>query len=72
MPLTDYPQRLNNLKLLHTDTNLVEEYHTIKEKISKLKKTKSFIQEYQDALDKVNLKDLKDKYSQLVEDKKIL
>lgn len=70
MPLTDYEQRLNNLKLLHTDTNLVEEYHTIKEKISKLQNTQSFIQEYQDALDKVNLKDLKDEYSKLVEDKK--
>jgi uncharacterized protein YydD (DUF2326 family) len=70
MPLTDYPQRLNNLKLLHIDTDLVEAYHRIKEKISKLENTKSFIQEYQDALDKVNLKDLKDEYKQLVEDKK--
>lgn len=70
MPLTDYPQRLNNLKLLHIDTGLVEENFKIKDQISKLENAQKFIKEYQDALDKVNLKDLKDEYSQLIEDKK--
>jgi len=70
MPLTDYPQRLNNLKLLHIDTVLVEENFKIKDQISKLENAQKFIKEYQDALDKVNLKDLKDEYVQLIEDKK--
>ncbi|CAA6811484.1 MAG: Unknown protein [uncultured Sulfurovum sp.] len=70
MPLTDYPQRLNNLKLLHIDTVLVEENFKIKDQISKLENAQKFIKEYQDALDKVNLKDLKDEYIQLIEDKK--
>lgn len=70
MPLTDYTQRVNNLKLLHIDTNLVEENFEIKDKISKLEKAENVITEYQNALDQVNLKDLKDEYNQLVEDKK--
>ncbi|HFS67647.1 MAG TPA: DUF2326 domain-containing protein [Bacteroidetes bacterium] len=69
MPLTDYNQRLNNLKLLHIDTDLVKENFKIKDKISKLEKAEEFIKEYADALDKVNLKDLKDEYKLLLEDK---
>ena len=72
MPLTDYNQRLNNLKLLHIDTNLVEENSTIRDKLSKLEKAEEFIKEYSEALDKVNLKDLKDEYKLLIEDKKNL
>ena len=70
MPLTDYRQRLNNLKLLHIDTQLVKENFKIKDKISKLEKAKEFIKEYSDALDKVNLKDLEDEYKSLIKDKK--
>jgi len=70
MPLHDYPQRVNNLKLLHIDIELVKENFKIKDKVSKLKKAEEFIKEYSNALDKVNLKDLKDEYSSLVEDKK--
>ena len=69
MPLTDYDQRVNNLKLLHIDTNLVKENFKIRDKISKLEKAEEFIKEYSDALDKVNLKDLKDEYATLIEDK---
>jgi len=69
MPLTDYNQRLNNLKLLHIDIDLVKENFNIKDKISKLEKAEEFIKEYADALDKVNLKDLKDEYKLLLEDK---
>lgn len=70
MPLTDYNQRLNNLKLLHIDTNLVKENFKIRDKVSKLEKAEEFIKEYAEALDKVNLKDLKDEYKLLLEDKK--
>ncbi len=70
MPLTDYNQRLNNLKLLHIDTNLVEENFKIRDNVSKLKKAEEFIREYAESLDKVNLKDLKDEYKLLIEDKK--
>jgi len=70
MPLIDYNQRLNNLKLLHIDTDLVKENFKIRDKISKLEKAEEFIKEYANALDKVNLKDLKDEYKTLLEDKK--
>ena len=69
MPLSDYNQRLNNLKLLHIDTKLVKENFEIRDKVSKLEKAEEFIKEYADALDKVNLKDLKDEYKLLLEDK---
>lgn len=70
MPLSDYSQRLNNLKLLDIDTSLVKENFKIRDKLSKLEKAEEFIKEYSDALDKVNLKDLKDDYKLLLEDKK--
>lgn len=70
MPLSDYNQRLNNLKLLKIDTKLIKENFKIRDKISKLEKAEEFIGEYAEALDKVNLKDLKDEYKLLVEDKK--
>ncbi|MDQ7084663.1 MAG: hypothetical protein Q9M36_06900 [Sulfurovum sp.] len=70
MPLTDYEQRLNNLKLLGIDTDLVKENFIIKEKVSNLEKTEKTIKEYSYALDKVNLKDLKDEYNELIKDKK--
>ena len=69
MPLTDYNQRLNNLKLLQIDTKLIKENFKIRDKISKLEKAEEFIQEYANALDKVNLKDLKDEHKQLAKDK---
>jgi uncharacterized protein YydD (DUF2326 family) len=70
MPLTDYSQRLINLQLLHIQTDLVKENFMIKDKLSKLDKTEDFIEEYEKALDKKNLKDLKDDYLSLIEDKK--
>jgi uncharacterized protein YydD (DUF2326 family) len=69
-PLNDYYQRFVNLKLLNIDMSLVKEKFTIEDKIAKLDKAKVVIEEYQEALDKTNLKDLKDEYSQLIKDKK--
>ena len=40
MPLSDYNQRLNNLKLLHIDTKLVKENFEIRDKVSKLERFK--------------------------------
>jgi uncharacterized protein YydD (DUF2326 family) len=69
-PLTDYYQRFTNLKLLNIEMDLVKEKFLIEDKIAKLDKAKVVIEEYQEALDKTNLKDLKDEYSQLIKDKK--
>lgn len=69
-PLTDYYQRLTNLKLLGVDTHLVKQQFKVKEQINKLEKAEEIIKEYEKILDKTNLKDLKDEYNQLIQDKK--
>ena len=69
-PLTDYYQRLTNLKLLGIDTSLVNEQFKIKEQINKLEKAEEVIKEYEKVLDKTNLKDLQDEYNRLIQDKK--
>ncbi len=68
-PLTDYYQRFVNLKLLHIETDLVKQKFEIEDQIAKLNKAVSVIREYQEALDKANLKDLKDEYKTLQTDK---
>lgn len=68
-PLNDYYQRFVNLKLLNIETDLVKEKFSIEDKIAKLDKAKSIIEEYQEALDTTNLKDLKDEFESLKKDK---
>ena len=58
-PLNDYYQRFVNLKLLNIEMDLVKEKFIVEDKIAKLDKAKSVIEEYQEALDTTNLKDLK-------------
>jgi uncharacterized protein YydD (DUF2326 family) len=70
MPLVDYNQRVSNLKLLNINIDLVKENFQVRDRMSKLKKAEEFIEEYQEALDKVNLKDLEDEYKLLLQDKK--
>ena len=69
-PLNDYYQRFVNLKLLHIETDLVKVRFDIEEQISKLNKAENVIREYQAALDKTNLKDLRDEYESLLSDKR--
>lgn len=59
-PLEDYYQRLTNLFLLKVDTELVQKSFSIKEKLSKLKKAEKTIEEYESALEKNNIDDIKD------------
>lgn len=64
-PLEDYHQRYVNLFLLGIDLELVEESYTIKEKLTKLRKAKSTIEEYQRVLDDSNINDIKDEIVRL-------
>lgn len=57
---TDYYQQKTNLFLLGIDISLVEESCIIKEKIAKLKKAQDTVSEYESALDKANINDIKD------------
>ena len=68
-PLSDYHQRFVNLKLLKIEIDLVEENCSIAEKLAKLDKAKSIIEEYQNELHQTNLKDLQDECKSLMEDK---
>ena len=68
-PLNDYYQRFVNLKLLNIEMDLVKEKFLVEDKIAKLDKAKSIIEEYQEALDTTNLKDLKDEFESLKKDK---
>lgn len=68
-PLNDYYQRFVNLKLLNIEMDLVKEKFSVEDKIAKLDKAKSIIEEYQEALDTTNLKDLKDEFESLKKDK---
>jgi len=68
-PLNDYYQRFVNLKLLNIEMDLVKEKFLVEDKIAKLDKAKTIIEEYQEALDKTNLKDLIDEHKSLIEDK---
>jgi hypothetical protein len=53
-PLNDYYQRFVNLKLLNIEMDLVKEKFLVEDKIAKLDKAKSIIEEYQEALDTTN------------------
>lgn len=66
-PLEDYSQRLTNLFLLGIDTSLVHKNNKIKENLSTLKKAEDAIREYEKALDKTNINDLKDEIKRLTE-----
>ncbi|SUX47830.1 DUF2326 domain-containing protein [Chryseobacterium indoltheticum] len=59
-PIEDYYQRYTNLFLLKVDLNIVEESYSVKNKLEKLEKAKTTIQEYKKALDSSNINDLKD------------
>jgi uncharacterized protein YydD (DUF2326 family) len=59
-PLEDYYQRYTNLSLLGLEMELVNESQIIKEKLSKLDKAKTTIEEYKKVLDKSNINDIKD------------
>lgn len=64
-PIEDYHQRYTNLFLLKTDLKLVEESYSVKNKLEKLEKAKTTIQEYKKALDSSNINDLKDEIIKL-------
>lgn len=64
-PIEDYYQRYTNLFLLKLDLKLVEESYSVKNKLEKLEKAKSTIQEYKKALDSSNINDLKDEIIKL-------
>jgi uncharacterized protein YydD (DUF2326 family) len=68
-PLNDYYQRFVNLKLLNIEMDLVKDKFLVEDKIAKLDKAKSIIEEYKEALDITNLKDLKDEFEFLKKDK---
>lgn len=59
-PLEDYNQQYTNLSLLDIDMSLVKKSFDIKEKISKLKKAEKTVKDYEKALDKANIDDIKD------------
>lgn len=69
-PLEDYHQRYTNLSLLGLNMKLVEESNMIKEKLSKLDKAKTTIEEYKKVLDNSNLNDIKDEIIVLKSDLK--
>jgi len=64
-PLEDFHQRYTNLSLLGLNLNLVEESNFIKEKISKLQKAKTTIEEYKKVLNNSNINDIKDEIARL-------
>jgi len=64
-PQEDYYQQRTNLFLLGIDISLVEESFKIKEKISMLKKAQTTVAEYEKALDKANINDIKDERQKL-------
>lgn len=64
-PIEDYYQRYTNLFLLKLDLKLVEESYSVKNKLEKLEKAKTTIQEYKKALDSSNINDLKDEIIKL-------
>lgn len=64
-PIEDYHQRYTNLFLLKLDLKLVEESYSVKNKLEKLEKAKTTIQEYKKALDSSNINDLKDEIVKL-------
>ncbi|KUJ62033.1 hypothetical protein AR687_10805 [Flavobacteriaceae bacterium CRH] len=67
-PLEDYYQRYTNLSLLNLDMELVQESFTIKEKLGKLDKAKTTIEEYKKVLDNSNINDIKDEIVDLKKD----
>ncbi len=60
-PLEDYYQQFTNLYLLNIDMSLVKESFSIRGKLDKLEKAKKTVEEYEKALDKTNINDIKDK-----------
>jgi len=66
-PLEDYYQQYTNLFLLGIDMAYVKKNFAIKDRLSKLKKATTTIKEYEKALDKTNLGDLKDEIIRLEE-----
>lgn len=63
--IEDYYQRLVNLFLLKVDTLLVQRSFTVKEKLLKLKEAEKTVKQYESALDKSNINDIKDEILRL-------
>lgn len=64
-PPEDYSQQYANLSLLGIDMTLVKQSFDIKDKISKLKKAEKTVKDYEKALDKANIDDIKDEIERL-------
>jgi len=64
-PIEDYQQQYTNLSLLGVDMALVKRSFEIKDKIAKLKKAEITIRDYEKALDKTNIDDIKDEIERL-------
>lgn len=64
-PVEDYYQQYTNLSLLSIDMSLVKKSFDIKDKIVKLKKAESTVKDYEKALDKTNIDDIKDEIERL-------
>jgi uncharacterized protein YydD (DUF2326 family) len=59
-PLEDYYQQFTNLYLLNIDMSLVKESFSIRDKLDKLKNAEKTVKEYEEALDKTNINDIRD------------
>ncbi|BCE03555.1 DUF2326 domain-containing protein [Marinicellulosiphila megalodicopiae] len=68
-PEQDYHQMYTNLALLGINTNLVTKKSIVKEKLNKLKKAKSVIENYESLLGESNINDLKDELKTLIKNK---
>ena len=63
--LEDYYQQYTNLSLLGIDMSLVKKSFDIKDRIAKLNKAKKTVEDYEKALDKTNIDDIKDEIERL-------
>lgn len=69
MPINDYYQTYVNLSLLGVNTTLVREKAKVKDKLTQLDKAEKAVTGYEKALEKENVKDLKDKLAILIKSK---
>lgn len=67
--LHDFYQRYVNLVLLGVDITLVNQKKEIKKQLGNLEKAKKVIKDHESVFEKTNIKDLKDKLTQLIQDK---
>ena len=64
-PEEDFYQQYANLSLLGIDMSLVKKSFEIKDKINKLKKAQKTVNDYEKALDKANIDDIKDEIERI-------